>query len=248
MALIKHAESDTIARDAVVLDLGDLQRQGDELRARAERDAAAIIENAEKEAERLITDAKNQGYGDGHSTGLEEGRRAGFEAGRNGAFEEQCASLQKIVSAWTDALESFIERRDAMLRDARADVVRLAVRLGERVLKREIRHDKESAARQLEAALDLVLEPTALRIELNPADRDAVSEALPGLLARFAPTAHAEIVDSPTIERGGCRLRTDAGMIDAGITSQIRRVADELLASNSKERWENAPDEADESA
>lgn len=248
MALIKHAESGLIAREAIVLDLGDLQRQGDELRARAEADAAQIIKDAEREAKRLITEAKDQGYDDGRVQGLEEGRRAGFESGRNAAFEEQCASLQKIVSAWTEALDDFISSRDALLRDAREDVVRLAVRLGERVLKREIVCDRDSAARQLEAALELVLEPTTLRIELNPKDRDAVSEALPGLLARFAPTAHAEVIDSDAIERGACRLRADAGVIDAGIASQMSRLADELLPSAHDARWNDAPREQPDDA
>ncbi len=243
MALIKHAESGLIARDAVVLDLGDLHRQGEALRARAQRDAEAIIEEAEREAARLIEQAKTNGFEDGYQTGIEQGRNAGFEAGRNAAFEEQCGTLQRVVGSWSEALVAFHDARDALLRDAREDVLELAVRIAERVLRREIEHDRESAARQLKAALDLALSATSLRVEICHGDLDAVTEALPGLLGKFAGSPHAEVIESHDIEPGGCRVRTESGVIDAGISGQLDRLVSELLSADGSRRW--AP-EADE--
>lgn len=237
MALIKHAESGLIARDAVVLDLGDLHRQGEELRAKAQRDAEAIIADAEREAARLIEEAKARGFEEGQQAGIDQGRNAGFEAGRNAAFEEQYLSLQRVVTSWGEALETFVAARDALLRDAREDVLELGVRVGERVLRREIEHDRGAAARQLEAALDLALSATSLRIEICAGDLDAVTESLPGLLGKFAGTPHAEVIEAPDIEPGGCRVRTEAGVIDAQINGQLDRLVSELLSAGGSQRW-----------
>ncbi len=243
MALIKHAESGSIARDAVVLDLGDLQRQGEALREKSEREARGIIEEAEREAKRLIEESNARGFEEGKAAGEEAGKKAGFEAGRNDAFDAHSKELRAITTAWSGALDEFIAARDGLLRDARRDVLELAVRLGERVVRREIENDRESAARQLGAALELVTAATRLRIEINGKDRDAVTQALPGLLGKFVATAHAEVVENAEIGGGGCRVRTDAGVIDAGISEQIERLAGELLNAGSSERWADGDEE-----
>jgi hypothetical protein len=75
MALIKHSNSRDIARDAVVLDLGDLQRQAALITRAAHDQAAAVLAEARAERERIVAGA------------AEAGRAAGFEEGwsRGGA-------------------------------------------------------------------------------------------------------------------------------------------------------------------
>ncbi len=238
MALIKNAQAGTMARDAVVLDLGDLYRQGEVIRAEARDEARRLVENAGVEADKIIEDGMARGFEEGRVAGMEQGRAAGFEAGRNEAFEEQFTRLQTLITGWTGALEVFLESRESLVRDARQDILELAVRVAERVLKREIEHDTGSAARQLEAVLALVLQPSTLRVEINVKDRDAVAAALPGLLATFATTPHAEVLDAADVSPGGCRVRTESGMIDAEIETQLDRLVDELLSCGASARWE----------
>jgi len=237
VALIKNAEAQAIARDAVVLDLGDLQRQADELRARAQNEADAILQNAKRGAQTLIDDATARGFEEGRQKGLEQGRQAGFEAGREAAYEENEQALASLLERWDVALRDFSEARDGLLRDAREDVLELAIRLGERVLRREIKNDRACAARQLESALELATSATRLRVEVSKGDLDAVVEALPELLTKFSLSEHTEVVEAEGVEAGGCRVRSEAGEIDASITWQIDRLADELRSAGRPERW-----------
>jgi len=237
MALIKNAEAGTLTRDAVVLDLGDLAREGERVRAQAEAEARAILERAGKDADRIIEEAMERGFEEGRKAGAEQGRAAGYEAGRNEAYEEQFSELRSVVAGWGGALDIFEAARDRLLREARRDVVELAVRVAERVVKARVEADGGCAARQLEAALALTLDATALRVEVNGADHESVSEALPGLLARLSASPNVEVTTSDDVERGGCRVRADAGVIDATIGEQLRRVTEELLPDGPSERW-----------
>ena len=235
--MIKHAQSRQIARDAVVLDLGDLRRQADRLRERAEAEAEAIRSAAAVEADRIIEEAMQRGFDEGKRAGAEQGRAAGYEAGRNEAYEVQFATLRSLVEKWGEALETFEGARDRLLREARQDVLELAVRLAERVLKRELPADRGAAARQLSAVLDLAIDASALRVDINPGDEAAVSDALPGLLASLGRSAHAEIALCSDVEPGGCRVHTGSGAIDASIHEQMRRLIDDMLPAGRSARW-----------
>ncbi len=248
MAVIKQADSGSIARNAVVLDLGDLQREADRLREKAEAEARATRERATREADRIIEEAMERGFEEGRRAGAEQGRSAGFEAGRNEAFEQQCSALSSLIEQWTRALNDFNDARDRLLRDARQDVLELALRLGERIVRREIEGDRDAAARQLEAALELALAPTALHVEVSPKDQERIAEILPGLVASLAKSPHAEVVESDRVAPGGVRVRTDSGSIDATIEEQLRRITAALRPAGESPRWPEAPPEKDEDA
>ena len=237
MAVVKDARVGELTRDAIVLDLGDLRRQGDVIRAKATEDATRIIQRAEVEAMKLVAEAKKRGYTEGHAAGREQGLAAGHDEGRHEAFEEAGEQLRGLIASWAEALDVFVNQRDQMLRDARHDVVQLAVKIGELIIKDRVEHDAGAAVRQLEDALSLIMEPTTLRIEVSAADDALVSEALPGLLAAMATSPHTDVLANSAVERGGCVVRTGAGAIDARIGEQIRRLTAALLPAGPSPRW-----------
>ena len=134
-----------------------------------------------------------------------------------------------LAVAWADALEGFETVRVALLREARLDVLRLALAIAERVAKRAVEADEASASVQLEAALELVSRASSLRIACSPEDASLLREMTPALAARFASMRHAEIIEDPSLSRGSVVVRTDKGEVDATIETQIARVCDALM-------------------
>jgi len=247
MAVIKCADAGSATRDAVVLDLGDLQREADRLRAQAEAEARDIRARASREADRIIEEAMQRGFDEGQKAGAEQGRAAGFEAGRNEAYEATASELSGLIARWSAALEAFETARDRLVREARQDVLELAIRLGERVSRAAIKADPGAAERQLLAALDLVLDPTRLRVEVHPRDQERLAHAIPSILAAIGRSAHADVVESPDIEPGGVRVRTESGVIDARVGEQLRRLADALRPAGPSPRWPEGADGAAQS-
>lgn len=238
MALIKHANLRDLARDAVVLDLGDLHRQGEAILAQARERAAQIVANAQAERQRLLSGAVAIGRAEGVAQGLEEGRAAGRIEGRDAALAENKDLLAKLAEAWTDSLGLFIDHRQSLLADARRDVIRLAGVIAEKVVKRRVALEPSIVESQMAGVLAMVLKPSRLSVSINPADRPLLQAALPEMLKKFEAVAHVELVDDPALARGSCAARVSdpadaasapGGQIDASIRTQLDRIVEVLL-------------------
>ena len=230
MALIRQANAATAARDAIVLDLGDIARQAEAIKARAREAADKMVGDARRERERLIQGATEQGRREGAEVGMVEGRRAGEEQGRVAALAEFKDRLAVLDAAWSAALVKLERERDQILLDARQDVLRLAVRLGELVTKRAIDVRPEVVTDQLAAVLSQLSRPSRLTVCINPADRTLIEAALPQATRALGAAAHIELAEDAALDRGSVVARTGAGgEVDASIRTQLERIAAALL-------------------
>lgn len=229
MAVIRSAEAQTMARDAIVLDLGELGRQADRIVGQARFRAQKIVEEAQAERARLIGEAEKIGLERGEKKGYADGVAKGQKVGTEQAREQVAQDLQRLAVAWGNALQDFETVRGALVREARLDVLKLAIAIAERVAKRAVDADEHAAGAQLEAALELIARPTRLRIACSPADKELLESMMPALAQRFAKITAAEVVQDASLSRGSVVVRTDKGEIDATVETQIARVVDALL-------------------
>lgn len=249
MALIKSSNSSSIARGAIVLDLGDLRGQADQILLQARQQAEKIVRAGEAERQRLIQSASAEGRAEGLAEGLAKGHREGMAQGRSAALDETKAALAGLQSAWDAALVKFVGQRQQLLEDARRDVLRLACLIAVRVTKRAIELDPTIVQAQLDAVLALVMRPTRLRVRVHPADAALAKDALPALMTKYAAAADVEIVADAGVSRGSCvaglsevegggaDAQTSAsGEIDASIQTQLDRIIDTLLPAMAVKR------------
>jgi len=241
MALIKNAIAREIAREAIVLDLGDLRRQGEAILRQAGAEADRIIAQARQERVKILAGAEETGRAEGVAKGLEEGRARGREEGLAEALGSHKPQFEKVETAWSAALQSCAVQREDLVQGALRDVLRLASLMAERIVKRQIELNPKTVEDQLASVLAVVARPTALRIRIHPADRPIVEQAMPRLLAAAPAARHAEIVDDESVGRAGCiaEARGDAdkgeaggGEIDASIPTQLDRIVEMLLPGN----------------
>jgi flagellar biosynthesis/type III secretory pathway protein FliH len=138
---------------------------------------------------------------------------------------------------WSAALDSFAQSRDDMLLEAKHDVLRLAVLLAEKIVKRKVEIDDRVAVEQLAEVLGSLAHRTRLRVGVNPLDRSQLELALPALVKRF-DADHVELYDDPDITRGSVVVATPTGgQIDAGIDTQLERLVAALLPDDSFRRF-----------
>ncbi|MEO0629198.1 MAG: FliH/SctL family protein [Planctomycetota bacterium] len=235
MPVLKANSAAAVAKDAVVLDLADIARQGEAILANAKREADRIVAEANAERERLIGDASALGHREGHAKGMTEGREAGKAAGETAAQAEHAERLRALQSAWSDALEEFLAQRDHLLVTCKTDVLRLALSIAERITHRTIECDTSVVCEQIEAALAMVGKPSRVTVAVHPQELPLASEALPDLAARLQAVEHAELVADESLEPGSCVVRSaDGGLVDASIETQLARIA-ELIVPGSSE-------------
>ena len=231
MPIIKAEQSAALLKSAIVLDLGDLARQGECMRQAAQERAAAILEEAAAEAQRLIAAAKGQGFEAGQAQGVAQGLEDGRAAGRAQALAEHSAKLADLEQRWQQAFEGWENLQDQMRRQAQQAVLALALELAQKIVHRQIAVDASVIVDQMQQALAYVLKPTQVQARIHPDDRPTLTQAMPGLLARLAHLKQVELVDDPAVARGGCLLTYGQGRIDATLRTQLDRMVELLLPS-----------------
>lgn len=224
MAVIKNSDFGKQARQAIVLDLGDLRRAAQAMELEATSRARAILEEGKRQREELIAGASEKGFAEGRERGFAQGLEQGRAQGRQEALAQMSDRVKKLETAWNAALEQFIARRDDLLLDADSRVLAFAAAVAERVTKRLVSLDPSIVRDQLAAAIALAVKPSSLVVSLHPEDRPFVAELLPALVQRLSGSPAATILDDPSLARGSVIIRTESGSIDASIETQLERV------------------------
>lgn len=232
MALIRQSDKSSPLTDAIVYRLGDLVREGTQLREKTTREVESMIAEAKSERNRLIADGRDEGLKQGREQGFREGFAKGEEEGRAQAIATISKELASLLDGWNKTLDEFERGRDALLLEARTEVLRLAVEIGRAVVKREIELRPEAVIEQVEAALRMVVRPSRVRLAIHPDDRPLVETALPGLLSRCANATHVEIEENTAGGRGSCIVRMAGGEVDARIGVQLERIVQAIVPSS----------------
>jgi len=242
MPLVKEQNADLVQHEAIVLDLGDLRKQAEQIREQARRQAEQIIADARQEAERLAAAAKESARQEGLEAGHAEGEQAGREAGHAEALQQTSEALSNLQQGWTEALERFDAERSQMMLEARQSMLELAVALARKIVKRVPEVDPSVVNDQLAAAIEQMARPADVTIHIHPADRPLVEEAMPELARRFGELQHVNWSEDESMERGGCRITYGKACIDASLDRQLQRITEALLPATTGEA-----DEADSS-
>jgi flagellar biosynthesis/type III secretory pathway protein FliH len=232
MALIKQANSAGAAREAIVLNLGDLRREADRLREDAIAERDRILRDARAERDRILEGASERGYEDGYREGFAKGVEQGERDGAEKAYAECAERVSSVEKSLADALESVEAERERVLLETKGDVLSFACAFAERVTKRVVEVDAAVVESQLEAVLKLVLNATRLSVLIHPDDREACDRIAPALSRRRIAESPIEFSEDDTLRRGSVVLRTDKGLIDASVDAQIDRMVELLIGSD----------------
>jgi flagellar assembly protein FliH len=152
--------------------------------------------------------------------GFSEGQRAAAAAA-----QQETAALAKKLAATLDEL---IRVRTEMIRHTEKQMVQLALAIARRVVHREVSLDPQVLATLMRVALERVSDAAKVTVRLNPVDHQSVTETLRGSAASDQVTLTAD----GRVPRGGCKVESEYGDVDAGVDAQIQEIARALLDSD----------------
>src|SRR5437870_5547880 len=107
MALIKSINTHRLLKDAIVLEIGDVNRQAERIIAIARTEAERIVAAGKAEAQRLTESADTRGHAEGFARGQAEGHDAGQREGHAQAITRSTERVQVLVQNWTAALSEW---------------------------------------------------------------------------------------------------------------------------------------------
>jgi flagellar assembly protein FliH len=226
MPLIK---SSNVPTSLTPFSMTDIENAARNMLLRARRQAEAILEAAQTEAEQLKTDAKAQGLAEGRQEGQKTGHAAGLEAAKKQALVERQQEITAAINACVAAAKQFELDRVELAASGLNELVKLALAVARRVTKRQAGIDPQILASNLADAMQLVLHAADVRISVNPAQKATLERILPELRIAWPTLKHVEMIEDASVGVGGCRLHTATGHIDADLDSQLDRLVAELL-------------------
>src|SRR5262245_26909007 len=125
MALIKAQSAASLIKEAIVLDLGDLGRQAAKMQAAFESKARQTIADAEREAARLIEEARNKGFDEGKAQGFQQGLAEGRKQGRAEGLAQATPQFKQIQDSWLKIAKEWDANRAELEREGPHRVLEL---------------------------------------------------------------------------------------------------------------------------
>lgn len=198
------------------IDVEQLRADARALVDRAAADAEAILRDAATRAKQMVeranarvADIEAQARSKGHEEGAAAGRAAGH------------AELEDDIAALHALIESVRAQRNGVIEAAEPELVRLAMAVAERIVYDHVAVDPNVVLENVRHALTRLVGREVVTLRVNPADLEVIRQYRESTAASN-DVEHLRIVEDQRVDRGGVVIETDAGTIDAKVSTQLR--------------------------
>ena len=184
--------------------LDEAQRNGEAMLADAHDRGRALVEDAAARADAIAQDARKRGHDEG------------YHAGREAADRE----MKDMLVTMRGLLDMANLERHKIMEEAEPELVRLALGIAERVLHQQVALDRGVVIEMAKVAIARLIERDTVTVRVNPADLERMREHRDELIA-MGDIRNLRVVEDQRVDRGGVVVDTDAGTIDARISTQL---------------------------
>ncbi|CUU09672.1 flagellar assembly protein FliH [Candidatus Kryptobacter tengchongensis] len=204
--------SDADAKDeSVVESLSDYAQNSAE--KGNEVDVETIIAQVKDEYELKVREAYQRGFRDAERILREK---------MNNELNEHIALFEQLLKSFYNEVESFETKVEIF-------VVSLAIKIAEKIVKREIEKNDDFILNQVKEAIKRVIGIEKIKLRINPDDEKLIRESKPELLQMLGSASEVIIEADPGIERGGCIIESELGNVDARISTQFSLIENSLI-------------------
>ena len=218
------------ASPAAAFNLIDVQRQGDEIIASARRAAAEILRVARHDAELIREQTLTEARETGRDEAFRNAEAAIARQADQRAEQQITVQLSTALPALRAAAESLQAERDRWLLRWEQTAVRLGVAIAEKLIQRQLATRPEIATDMISDALRLAAGQPQLTVYLHPDDLAVHGgDRAPQITQSLTACADTTLVPDSDTTKGGCRIETRHGEIDARVETMLHRIAEELV-------------------
>jgi flagellar assembly protein FliH len=169
------------------------------------------------------------GARDAHFAALERDAFAkGFAQGELSGAEVAGQRGEMMLHRLTQTLEELTQVRAQMIHQTERQMVQLAMGIARRVVHREVTLDPDLLIAMARVAMERLGETAQVKVRLHPDDYAAAGAARVAELAG----SNVMILADAHLSRGGCRIESDMGFLDAGVDAQLQEIARALLGED----------------
>ncbi|MDX2153467.1 MAG: FliH/SctL family protein [Bryobacteraceae bacterium] len=192
--------------------------EGKVLKAAAAQATGPVLKqqvlSASEQAQRILAEAAAERERL-HAEAFEAGFRAGLAQ-----WETAIAETQRSVRDYIEA--------------SRPEVLRLAVRIAEKILGEEVKAAPERLAGIVDEALRSIVRERRVTVYVAPGGRAVLEPARARFEQRLGPDCALRLDEASDLAPGDCRIVSELGAIDARIETQLRLIERALLEEASR--------------
>ena len=100
--------------------------------------------------------------------------------------------------------------------------------IAERIVHTEVANNRHVVVENVRAAVTRLVSREVVTLRVNPADHETIRQYRDSIVAA-SDVEHLRIVEDQRVDRGGVLVETDAGTIDAKISTQLREAKRAIL-------------------
>ncbi len=171
-------------------------------------EARGIIEAAERQAQTLLADAIRL-----RDDALEAGRMEGYREG---------------LAQWDEARLGMRRARESLDAKYEAELVRLSVKVAEKIIGEELRTRPETIVSIARECLFGIRNAQNLTVRVNSDEREEVLRHVDAF-NRELGLSNIQVIADPSVSPGGCIVESERGIVDARLETQLRRLEDILV-------------------
>lgn len=176
---------------------------------KAEEEARKILLATRRQSDNLVAAAVAEAV---------EIRRSAYQTGHEEAVLEL---LENVLAAK--------EKRASALHEIEQDVLKLSLKIAEKIIGREIEKDETVRGEIILTALRQARQQEMMTVRVNAADLPLV-EKMREKIDAFGRARHLDFVADQAVKKGGCLIESASGTIDARLETQLRVFEKALLA------------------
>ena len=149
---------------------------------------------------------------------VREAHQRGFREGEAAATHKMAEQMRIKVEELGRSIEQLALHRAKIQREAEPELVRLALAIARRIMRRELTVDPDSLLGLLKAGLEKIESAEAHRVRVNPEHALMVEALLEGSARPI------EVTSEPGLPVGAVIFETSRGFIDVGLETQLKEI------------------------
>jgi flagellar assembly protein FliH len=194
----------------------------------------ASQEIKEKSQETGYQEGFSRGYATGHEEGLKDGTRDGFQVGlREGLNEgmtQATSEIEQKLQEIHELLDAINEERQQALDNREKELLDIVFAIARKVVRTQTEIDTDAVRNAILEAVGHAAEQSRLVVWIHPEDERLVESLRSDFHQRFAQPSAVRMQTDPSLHRGGCRVETIHGRIDATVETQMGKIREALEA------------------
>ena len=138
--------------------------------------------------------------------------------------------VKLTLKLFKEMIKGIEEEKCKMIAEGKKEIVKVAMAIAKKIIKRETQIDPDIILRVAESAFKQIIDAKKIVVKVNPDDKKKIKE----MIDLKKEGSDIRIEEDGKVQQGGCLITTDKEIVDAQINHQIKEVEKALMEVESE--------------